>query len=103
MSKPRRKNKNELEYFRGLVRELEKENRALKKRLKQLEQKEHIFDDAQDDLSQDNEISGDSEDTHPTFKKIPCDSCGKGFLLEYEIMGKVIGTCNICNERKRIK
>lgn len=98
---PKKRSKSGEEFWRGKVRELEKENRALKRQLKFIEKKEHIFDGNE---GQDEEVIGDSEDTFPDLKsKIPCDSCGKGFLMEYEIMGKVIGTCGICGHREKIK
>ncbi len=96
---PKNKSKNGEEWLRGQIRELQKENRALKKQLKQLQKKEHIFDE-----SQDEEVCGDSEDTHIELPKlIKCEDCGKGVYVEYELMGKVFGTCNICNNRKRLK
>lgn len=97
---PKKRAKSGEEWLRGRVRELEKENRALKRQLKFIEKKEHIFDEN----DQDEEVVTDSEDTYPELKsKIPCNDCGKGFLIEYEIMGKIIGTCGICNHRERIK
>lgn len=105
MSKSQRKNRSELEHLKGQIRELEKENRALKRQLKSLEKKEHIFDETMD--GQDEEIISDSEDTFPILKyRIPCggdDGCGKGFFAEYSIMDKVIGTCSVCGRRERLK
>lgn len=96
---PKKRSKSSDEWYRGRIRELERENRALKKQLKQLEKKEHFFDEGQDI-----EIASDSEDTFPDLKaKTPCHSCGKGFIEEFEIMGRIIGTCNICGDRKRLK
>lgn len=100
MSKTKNKNRSSDEYQKGLIRELQKENRALKKQLKQYEKYEHKDLIGQDDK----DVPGDSEDTFVDLKKkIPCNSCGKGYYNEYELMGRVYGTCNICDDRKRLK
>lgn len=54
--------------------------------------------------SQDEEIETSNEDTF-TKRLIPCDSdsCGKGFYLEMELLGKLYGTCTICGYHKRLK
>lgn len=97
---PKKREKNSEEWYKGRIRELEKENRALKRQLREIEKKEHIFDEN----SQDDEIATDSEDTYPAARRLSqCGDCGKGLIEEYEIMGKVIGTCNICGFRKRLK
>ena len=103
MSKSRQKNHSEIEHLKGKIKEQEKLIRSLQKQLKQLEKREHLVEDS----IQDTEYSRDTEDTYRELPKaIRCDSvdgCGKGILEEYEILGKVIGTCNVCGFRKRIK
>lgn len=100
MSKSRNKNHNEVEYLKGRVKELEKENKSLKQKLKRLEKREHLVED----ISQDEEIMTDSEDTYRQLPKLTkCDDCFKGVFEEFEIMDKIIGTCNICGHRKRLK
>jgi hypothetical protein len=62
---------------------------------------EHLYE-----VSQDEEIESDSEDTFVSLKKmIPCDSdsCSKGFYIEMELMDKLYGRCNICGYHKRLK
>lgn len=98
MSKTKQRTSTELEHYKGLVRELEKENRSLKRENKELSKQKHIFIDKTDD----DEVLPDSEDTYIKPKK-RCDSCGKGFLEEFEILDKIFGTCNICSDRKRLK
>jgi hypothetical protein len=95
MSKTPRKTKSEVEHLRGQVRELERLVRSLQQQLRQYEKYEQ--------KSQDEELVTDNEDTFPSSFRVKCDSCGKGTFDEYEIMGKVIGTCNICGERRRLK
>jgi len=95
---PKRKDKSPEEFYKGQIRELTAENKSLKKQLKQLEKRER--------LGQDEEIATDTEDTFPEVKyRRRCDStsCGKGVYDEYEILGKIIGTCNVCGDRKRLK
>jgi archaellum component FlaC len=95
MGKTPRKTRSEVEHLRGRVRELEKLVRSLQQQVRQYEKYEQV-------VGQDEEQATDTEDTFPSHK-IKCDSCGKGALDEYEIMGRVIGTCNVCGERKKIR
>lgn len=98
---PKNKSKNGEEWLRGQIRELQKENRALKKQLKQIQKKEHIFDNDQDE-----DLSSDSEDTQVILRKvIKClsDSCGKGVYDEMELMSKLYGKCNVCGDQRRLK
>ncbi len=43
------------------------------------------------------------QETEVVHKGVPCENCGKGFYKEFEIMGKIFGTCNICEDRKKLK
>jgi len=102
LSKTKNKSRSSDEHQRGLIRELQKENRALKKQLKQYEKYEHkdLIELGQDDK----DVAKDSEDTFVDLKKkVSCGDCGKGYFEEYELMGKIYGTCNICGFRKRLK
>jgi hypothetical protein len=97
MAKTKNKNHSEIESLRGYVRELEKTVRSQQKQLRQYEKY---------DRSQDDEVSKDSEDTH--LEKVlltkPCTECGKGHVIEtLEIMGKIYGTCNVCDYKSRMK
>lgn len=95
---PKKRAKSSEEYYKGIIRELEKENKSLKRRVKELERKEHFYDDAQDE-----EISTDTEDTHPTFFKPTrtCPDCGKGKLKEFELIGRHYEECQICEYRRK--
>lgn len=99
MGKTKQKNGSELEYFRGIVKELESENRSLKKELRRYEKYQS--------KSQDEEVMTESDDTmtDKEFKlKKDCDSCGKGKVIQtLEVMGKVYGTCNICGAHERLR
>ena len=92
---PKKRERNSDEFYRARIRELEKEIRSLQKRVKELEKFER---------AQDEEVITDTEDTYIELPKLNrCLDCGKGFMEEFELMGKVYGTCNICGNRKRIK
>ncbi len=85
------------EHYLAEIRKLRSENRNLKKRLKRLERKEHIFDEQdEEDLIQELPI-GESQ------RPLGCMECGKGEIKTFELMGKVYGTCTVCGDRKRLK
>lgn len=91
MAKPKEGKKDE--FYLSEIRSLRKENKSLKQRIKQLEKAEHIFEERLD-----------PEEIEPPVQKLhTCESCGKGKLIEFEIMNKVYGTCNVCSERVRLK
>jgi hypothetical protein len=95
----RKKDKSELEHLRGIIRELEKENRQLRQRLKHAEKWE-VDESTQDD----GDTPKDSEDTLPKLLTADCDNCGRGKLVQsLELRGKIYGTCNICKANGRIK
>lgn len=100
---PKKREKSGEEFWRSRVRELEKENKSLKQKLKRLEKREHLVEE----LSQDEEMISDSEDTFVQLPKLTkCDDengCGKGIYIEMELMGKVYGKCNICGNNKRLR
>lgn len=98
MSKTKNKNHNtESQYMKEKIRELEKENRQLRRELQYHKKNEHIFNDKEKD-----EVEPEEETVIET-KRIKCTSCGKGTYDEFEIMDKVFGTCNVCGERKKLK
>lgn len=83
-----------------MIRDLEKQVRTLTKELQYYKKRSHIFENPE----KDEEIINDSEDTMIDLKrKIICEECGKGTYVEFEIMDKCYGTCNVCEHRKRIK
>ena len=98
MSKSRKKTHSEVEHLKGIIKEQKKIIRSLESKLKQLERREHHFEDS----AQDTEAATDSEDTYRVLRT-SCSDCGKGTFDEFEIMNKTFGTCNICGFRKRLK
>ena len=90
---PKKKDRSAEEWYRGKVRELEKENRQLRQRLKHSEKY----------VSQDDEVSTESEDTHPKVLDVTvCIHCGKGHIIQKEIIGRVFEECDTCDYRKKI-
>lgn len=90
----RKKDKSEVEHFRGIIRELEKENRALKKQLKQLEKREHQYEERE----QDEELVADSEDTKVSL----CKECGRGIMSTLDLGKFVYKVCQVCDHKERI-
>lgn len=92
---PKKREKNGEEFWRGKCRELAKEVRQLKKQLRYYQRQENY--------SQDEEVSYDSEDTHPTeITRNICQHCGKGELKTFEIIGRWFEECNVCDHRKKL-
>jgi len=82
---PKKREKSENEYYKGLVRELEKENRQLHRELKTLKK-------------------------YPKAERLPkeekkaliCSSCGKGELDVFSVLDKTFTTCKLCGDRKKL-
>lgn len=45
----------------------------------------------------------DIEPVNSNKKQVTCTECHSGVMEEYEIMDKVIGTCNSCGFRKKLR
>lgn len=96
IGKIKNKNHDELRHYRGVIRELEKEVRKLKKELAYYKKHEHTFEQTEDSPEEIEESKADA-------KLKTCESCGKGKMKEFEIVGRIYATCDICEERVRIK
>jgi hypothetical protein len=96
---PKKKDKDGAEFWRGKYRELEKEVRQLRKQVKYFSNRDHLNEKTQ----YDEEIIKDSEDTSPLKRLKRCPDCYKGYMEEFEILGKCFGTCNICGYREKLK
>lgn len=96
MSKTKSKTHSEVQHLQGRIRSLQKENRALKQKLKQLEKWEHALQG----------INPDETVEIPT-KEIEknCPNCNSGHLQEMDFNFITLITCTVCdyNERKRNK
>ncbi len=92
----RKRDKSEADHLRGRIRELEAQIKQLQRQLRYYEKRS---------------VSTEPKDIKPygepikTKKLILCESCGKGHYEEFEILGKLYGTCNVeaCKDRKRLK
>ena len=92
MSKLRRKQGKEDEYYKGQIRKLESENRQLRKRLKQLDKREHLYEDL---------IEAVAEEIKPP-KNGKCPECRDGTLSHHDLKYVRIEKCDECKYRKKI-
>lgn len=99
---PKNKERSETEYYKSLIRELQKENKQLKRQLTHHEKRKHRHDEVINDYEELLTQYVPIEETS-SKRKSKCSECGKGDLEEFEILNKVYGTCNSCGLRKRIK
>jgi predicted RNase H-like nuclease (RuvC/YqgF family) len=53
VSKTRQRNHSELDHLRGRVKKLESQNRQLRRRLKSLDKREHLYEDLLETISED--------------------------------------------------
>lgn len=80
MSRTKSKNRNEVEYLKGVVKRLKAELKYYKKRA-------HI---------------NEPKKNKPKKKKEPdCPHCGKGFLEEVDLKHVVFKVCNICGHKEK--
>ena len=92
---PKKKERTEGEYYRGKIRELEKEIRQLQKHIKFLEKNQHYYEDI---------ILGDKDAAfeETTEKPICCPDCGKGTIKVINIIGRIFEECDTCHFRRKI-
>lgn len=77
------------EFHRGIIRELRKEVKNLKQRIRQLERQQNNYYTPQ-------------QEKEEIVEKLPkCPGCGKGFLKEIEIVNRVFSVCNLCDYRSK--
>lgn len=96
MGKVKKTNHSEVRYLKGKIRELNKEVRNLRKQLSYHKKHEHFFVDNEEEIE-------DTEEVSEVETGIDCIHCGKGKYKEFEIMGRVFGTCPICEHREKLK
>lgn len=97
---PKSRDKNSDEHYKGIIRELTKENRALKKENKQLKRSKHMYTDFKI-LS---EIAEEAETVVAETKKGTCPQCKDGIVfVALELEDKIIHACDECFYRKAVK
>lgn len=93
MGKTRNKERSETEYLRGKNKKLETENRALKKRIRQLDKRAHFFDELVEGIAE--------EVIEPVTEK--CPSCFKGDLKILDLSFIKYICCDQCDYRKKTR
>lgn len=92
---PKKRDKSGEEFWRGKYREVSKENISLKKRIRQLEKNEHLYEEV---------ILGDKdaafEEVYPTEPL--CLDCGKGKIKTINILDRIFEECDTCSYRKKV-
>ena len=96
MSKP--KDAKTVEYYLGIIRSQAKQIRQLEKIVKSLRKSAHMYND----ILEANEELKEEEIPLPPKKK-HCPDCGKGILVEFEIIGRMYERCDTCGYRKKIE
>ena len=92
MGKLRQKESSEVEYLRGLVKKLKSQNRNLRKRLKELERKEHWF-----------EIVREEEPIEIEENVDKCPECVKGKLSHIDLHHLTLIKCDKCEFKQKLK
>ena len=97
MSKTKKKSHDEVEFLKGKIRELQTENRQLKRELKSLRVSKHRLRELEDTYSDiDLQIIEPKQDT-------TCEVCGKGTMEDKVLPFGLLKICNLCSNRKIIK
>ena len=99
MGKVRNKNHDEVRYFRGVIRDLQKQIRQLQRQLKYQDKWQHIVEENKEELI---ELLKAKEDVPEIKKKIACVSCVEGYYDEFMLLDRLYGTCDNCGTRKRL-
>jgi hypothetical protein len=94
MSKLRTKNRSEIEYLRGVIREKDKIIRRLTKQLRSAKKFEYIQEEIDTPLDR---IENSYEDEQL------CPKCGKGHLLEIDLIHLKVIRCELCQHAESLK
>lgn len=98
LSKSKNRNRTEVEYLRGQIRELEKENKSLRRELKQYRNRTNEFEEHKEELEALAMLQANEEEYQSTL--INCFKCKIGTMDSFEVIpGKFIFTCIECGFR----
>ena len=79
------------EYFKAIIRHLKKENQALRRRVRELENRLAIVPEEDLDTSEvDYDIKGET-----------CPECHKGIIIEITLVGRKFKKCDQCTYRTK--
>lgn len=93
MAKNKKRHGKESEYHLGIIRELRKEIKNLKQRIKQLERLEYNY--------LQNKQPKDYEYKEEKVKLMKCPNCNHGNLFEKYIVGRKFKQCDYCIYRTK--
>lgn len=79
------------EFFRGKIRELEALVKALKRRIRQLEKQQHLYDNKDDEI----------EEKAPSRQIDWCPMCSKAEVEEFTVANRIFKRCNLCGYRSK--
>jgi ATP-dependent 26S proteasome regulatory subunit len=91
VSKTKRKESSESEHFKGQIRKLESENRQLRKRIRALDKRSHLYDDLIEAVAEDIVI-----------KEEKCKKCQVGVLQLVKVNHLKFLVCGECKDRKKL-
>lgn len=94
MAKTKNKTHNEAEHLNGIIKKQKSEIRNLKKRVKELERHQHLYED---------KILDEEEPELVLDKVEKCGVCGKGHLQFQDFKYVKYMICNTCDFREKVK
>jgi len=92
MSKTRQRTHSEIEHLRGEIKKLKSQVRYWKRKAKNLEKKEHFFDNLVEEVYEAPEERGED-----------CNNCGKGTLNILDLRFVKYLVCDLCEYKEKIK
>lgn len=81
------------EFYLGEIRKLKSENKSLKRRLKDLQKHEHMYED--------NQLLEEEVPDCKVSLKEKCSECNEGFIEEMIILDRLIYKCTKCLWRSK--
>jgi hypothetical protein len=85
---PKKKERNPEEFYKGKLREAQKQIRDLQRQIRILEKTGHIKKQRVESIKED--------------KPLMCPECGKGELKILDIVGRTFHICHCCGYRKKV-